>query len=64
MTEQERLLTAAKRALRWFTNYSKGTALNGMHDDLIIGQELRAAIEAAEQRWDADTLARELVDRR
>lgn len=64
MTSDEQLLDASKRALRWFSNYQKGNALNGPSDDLIIARELRRVIELVETTQDAEALARELVDRR
>ena len=48
MTPQERLLVVAKHCWAYFDNYTRGSGLNGMYDEIVIGRELTAAIAAVE----------------
>lgn len=56
MTKAERrVVEAARAALRWFDNHTRGNALNGPTDDLRIGRELAAALRAADAEQQAQS---------
>lgn len=64
---QDRLLAAARRALRWFDSHNGGKALNGPSDCILIARSLANAIGEVELDGmgnRADTERAELMARR